>query len=46
MPRLFIITLALVALLLVSGGIYVAFWDVPAPVSTVEKELPNDLLAK
>lgn len=46
MPKIFVILLALVALLLVSGGVYVAFWDVPAPVSTIEKELPNDLLAQ
>ncbi|MFZ5913969.1 MAG: hypothetical protein ACOY17_07080 [Pseudomonadota bacterium] len=46
MPRLFVLILTLVALLLVSGGIYVAVWNVPAPVRTVEKDLPNDMLAQ
>ena len=29
-------------LALVGGGAFLATWDIPAPVSTVEKEIPDD----
>ncbi len=33
----------LVALLAVAGaGVFLATWDIPAPVASVEKEIPND----
>ena len=31
-----------VVLLIVGGAVFLATWDIPAPVSTVEKVIPDD----
>ena len=31
-----------VVLLIVGGAVFLATWDIPAPVSTVEKAIPDD----
>ena len=36
------IILLIVALIIVGGGIFLATWDIPAPVTSTEKVLPND----
>jgi hypothetical protein len=46
MPKLFVSILLLLAVILIGGGIYIAIWDVPPPVRTVEKVLPDDMLGK
>ena len=46
MPKLLMSILLLLALLVVGGAIYVAIWDVPPPVHTVERVLPDDMLGK
>jgi hypothetical protein len=46
MSRLLAIFLALLVLLVVGGGIFLATWDIPAPKSKVEKVIPNDRLGK
>ncbi|MCB2101659.1 MAG: hypothetical protein KDE22_12355 [Rhodobacterales bacterium] len=35
--------LVLLVLLAIAGGVaFLAHWDIPAPVTTVEKVIPND----
>lgn len=34
--------LALVAIILVGGAVFLATWDIPAPTQQVEKTIPND----
>lgn len=46
MPKLLGFVLALLLLVVVGGAIYIAVWDVPPPVRTVEKVLPADALQK
>lgn len=31
-----------VAVLILGGAVFLATWDIPAPVSTVEKVIPDD----
>jgi hypothetical protein len=42
MAKFVMVVVALVLLVLVGGGVYLAFWDIPAPKTPVEKVLPND----
>lgn len=46
MPKLLGFILILLVLALVGGAIYIAVWDVPPPVRTIEKTLPDDVLQK
>lgn len=32
----------LVVAVIVGGAVFLATWDIPAPMSTVEKVIPND----
>ena len=41
MGKLVIVTLAVVLLLLLGGGVFLAVWDIPAPSSPVEKVIPD-----
>lgn len=34
--------LLLVVIIIIGGGVFLATWDIPAPVSTVVKVIPND----
>ncbi|MGE0652517.1 MAG: hypothetical protein AB7P12_12320 [Alphaproteobacteria bacterium] len=36
------IILAVVAIAVVGGGVFLALWDIPAPAASVEKVIPND----
>ena len=36
-----IVLLAVLALL-IGGGVFLATWDIPAPLSTIEKVIPDD----
>ncbi len=36
------IGLKLILAAIVAFGLFVAFWDVPAPTRTIEKTIPND----
>lgn len=36
------IVLAVFALAIVGGAVFLASWDIPAPSSPVEKVIPND----
>lgn len=38
-PRLIVFT---VLVLIVGGAIFLATWDIPAPVATMEKIIPDD----
>jgi hypothetical protein len=38
--------LVLLAVTIIGGGIFISIWDVPPPVRTVEKVLPDDMLGK
>jgi hypothetical protein len=40
--RLTLIILAVVAVALLGGGVFLVTWDIPAPSSTVEKIVPDD----
>lgn len=43
------LTIALILLLLIAaagGAAFLATWEIPAPVSNVEKVLPNDKFSK
>jgi hypothetical protein len=42
MGKLVLIALAVVVIVLVGGGVYLAFWDIPAPKTPVEKVIPSD----
>lgn len=46
MPKLLMSILLLLAVLVVGGAIYVAIWDVPPPLRTVERVLPDEMLGK
>jgi hypothetical protein len=41
MGKLVIVTLGVVLLLLVGGGVLLSVWDIPAPSTPVEKVLPD-----
>jgi len=41
MVKLVLITLAVIFVLLVWGGVFLAAWDIPAPSSSVEKVIPD-----
>ena len=36
------LVLILVALLIVGGGVFLATWNIPAPLTSTEKVLPDD----
>ncbi len=36
------IGLKLILLAILALGVFIAFWDIPAPTRTVEKTIPND----
>ena len=40
------IILAVVAVVLIAGAVFLATWDIPAPSRQVEKTLPNDRFPK
>jgi len=42
MKKLSRLVLAAVAILVLGGGVFLAMWDIPAPVQKIEKELPDD----
>ena len=42
MPKFFMLLLLLAAAAMASGAAYITFWDLPPPVHTVEKALPNE----
>ena len=42
MGKLFVFFLALIAVGLGGGAVFLATWDIPAPSQTVEKVIPND----
>jgi hypothetical protein len=46
MGKLALFAIALVIVVLVAGGAFLAFWDIPAPTSTVEKVVPDARFAK
>ncbi|MDO9459391.1 MAG: hypothetical protein Q7N95_04655 [Alphaproteobacteria bacterium] len=46
MPKLLGSILVLLAAIIIGGAIYISIWDVPPPVRTVEKVLPDDMLGK
>ena len=46
MSKLSRLVFAVIALVVVGGGAYLATWDPPAPTSTVEKVIPNDRFAR
>jgi hypothetical protein len=41
MGKLVLMTLAVVFVLLVGSGVFLAVWDIPAPSSPVEKVIPD-----
>ncbi len=41
MVKLVLITLAVIFVLLVGGGVFLAAWDSPAPAAAVEKVIPD-----
>jgi flagellar basal body-associated protein FliL len=41
MGKLAIIAIAVVVVILVAGGVFLAVWDIPAPKSQVEKVIPD-----
>ena len=46
MPKLLGSIIILLITVLIGGVIYISIWDVPPPVRTVEKVLPDDMLGK
>ena len=46
MPKLLGSILVLLIAALIGGAIYISIWDVPPPVRTVEKVLPDEMLGK
>jgi hypothetical protein len=41
MNRFLLILLALIILVLVTGTVFLMFWDIPAPTARVEKVIPD-----
>jgi hypothetical protein len=41
MGKLVLITVAVIVVLLVGGGVFLAAWDIPAPSTPVEKVIPD-----
>jgi hypothetical protein len=41
MGKLVLIALAVIVVLLVGGGVFLAAWDIPAPSTPVEKVIPD-----
>jgi hypothetical protein len=46
MAKIILATLLVLVVLLVGGGVFLAFWDIPAPSATVEKVIPDARFAK
>jgi hypothetical protein len=42
MKKLSMILVALLIVLIVGAGVFLATWNIPAPVTKVEKVLPDD----
>jgi flagellar basal body-associated protein FliL len=41
MGRILVIVILVVVVGLICGGVFLAFWDIPAPTEKVEKVLPD-----
>lgn len=41
MGKLALAAVALVVVVLVAGGVFLAFWDIPAPSAPVQKVIPD-----
>lgn len=41
MGKLVLVTLVVVFVLLVGGGVFLSVWDIPAPSAPVEKVIPD-----
>ncbi|HZS82564.1 MAG TPA: hypothetical protein VFA50_06815 [Stellaceae bacterium] len=41
MGKLVLMTLAVVFVVLIGGGVFLAVWDIPAPSTPVEKVIPD-----
>jgi small neutral amino acid transporter SnatA (MarC family) len=46
MGKIILATLLVLLVVLVGGGVFLAFWDIPAPSTTVEKVIPHARFAK
>lgn len=42
MKRLSKLVFLVLLLAIAGGGVFLATWDIPAPMASVEKEIPND----
>jgi hypothetical protein len=36
------IVLLLLAVMIVGGAVFLATWDIPAPITKIEKDIPDD----
>jgi flagellar basal body-associated protein FliL len=41
MGRILVIAILVVVVGVIGGGLFLAFWDIPAPTEKVEKTLPD-----
>lgn len=39
--RLFMISFVIIALIVVSAGIFLLNWEIPAPITSIEKVIPD-----
>lgn len=46
MKKFSTLVLVLVLAIVVGGGVFLATWDIPAPVNNVERTIPNDKFPK
>ncbi len=46
MKKLSTLVFVLVVAIVVGGGVFLATWDIPAPVNNVERTIPNDKFPK
>lgn len=46
MSKIVLYLFAGLVLILVGGGAFIAFWDIPAPTQRVEKVIPNERLPR
>ncbi len=46
MSKASLIVFAIFVALVVGGGIFLAAWDIPAPLTRIEKVVPNDRFPK
>ena len=46
MKKVALIALAILLLVIIGGGVFLASWNIPAPAQKIEKPVPDDKMPK